>query len=135
MELYTGGKKRKCVKVNAMSYAILVKHMLDGIYTCQELAEMTGLHLTTVYQYSRELHIAGAAHIARFEPDARGRHNVKVFAIGVGKDAKRPRMTAVERQARTRAKQAQIKLQSVMAGTGEFVRRANGRNLYRELAA
>ena len=49
MELYTGGKKRKCVKVNAMSYAILVKHMLDGIYTCQELAEMTGLHLTTVY--------------------------------------------------------------------------------------
>jgi hypothetical protein len=129
------GGKRKCIKVNAMSYAILVRHMLDGVYTCQDLVEITGLHLTTIYQYTRELHIAGAAHITHFEPDARGRHNIKVFKLGAGKDAKRPRMTHVERQARCRAKVAAQQLAMVMAGKGEYIPRANGRKLFQELAA
>ena len=130
----TQGGKRKCIKVNAMSYAILVRHMLEGVYTCFDLAEMTGLHLTTIYQYTRELHIAGAAHIAHFEPDARGRHNIKVFKLGTGQDAKRPRMTQVERQARCRAKVAAQQLSMVMAGKGQYIPRANGRKLFQELA-
>lgn len=129
------GGQRKCIKVNAMSYAIMVRYMLDGVYTCHELAEMTGLHLTTVYQYTRELHFAGAAHIAHFEPDARGRHNIKVFKLGTGKDAKRPRMTQVERQARHRAKVAAQQLSMVIAGKGEYIPRANGRKLFQELSA
>lgn len=131
----TKSKMRKCIKVNAMSYAILVKHMIEGIYTCQELAEITGLHLTTVYQYTRELHGAGAAHIVHFEPDARGRHNIKVFKIGAGNDAKRPRMSAVERQARYREKIYGMQLQAVLAGKAAFIPRANGRKLFMEIAA
>jgi hypothetical protein len=99
---------RKQVKVNAIAYAKMCAAMIPGDLTCQELADETGLHLVTIYQYTREMHAAGAAHIARYEPDGRGRHNVKVYKLGPGKDAKRVRMTQAERQARLRAKRKAI---------------------------
>lgn len=89
-------------KINAMTQARLIEAMLDGTLTCQELAEHTGLHYVTVLQYTRELHKAGAAHICQWEADSRGRHLIRVYKIGRGKDAKRPRMTSAQRQARTR---------------------------------
>lgn len=56
-------KNARCIKINAISQAHLIALMLDGIYTCKELAEETGLHYVTVLQYTRELHRAGAAYI------------------------------------------------------------------------
>lgn len=128
-------KGRKIIKVGALTYAQLIKFMLEGVYTCEELSEMTGLHKVTVYQYARELHAAKAAHITHFEPDARGRHNIKVYKIGRGKDAVRPKATQVERQARYRAKIAAQQMQQVLAGKAEYVPRANGRKLFRLLDA
>lgn len=93
---------KKQVKIGAVTYALLLKEMLPGDLTCQELAEATGLHYVTVLQYTREMHNVGVVHIARFDPDARGRHNCKVFRFGPGKDAKRVRMSDAERQQRAR---------------------------------
>jgi len=95
---------RKQVKVNAICYAHLVKSLMHGDMTCTELAEETGLHYTTVLQYTRELHAVGAVHIARYDADARGRHLVKVYKLGIGRDAKRIRMTDYERRKRYLAK-------------------------------
>lgn len=93
---------REIRKINAMTQARLIEAMLDGTLTCQELAEHTGLHYVTVLQYTRELHRAGAAHICQWDADSRGRHLIRVYKIGRGRDARRPRMTSAERQARTR---------------------------------
>lgn len=120
----------KQIKMGAYSYAQLLKYMTEGVYTCYELAEYTGLHIVTVYQYTREIHAAGVAHIAHFEPDARGRHNIKVFKLGAGKDAKRIRMTGAQRQQRTREKKVRLELAHVMAGTGEYVATKNGRKKF-----
>jgi predicted ArsR family transcriptional regulator len=95
-------KGRKVIKINAITQAQLIKAMLDGTLTCQELAEETGLHYVTVLQYTRELHAAGAAHICLWEKDTLGRDSVKVYKIGEGKDAKRQKMTGAERQARSK---------------------------------
>ena len=51
-----GLRGRKIIKVGALTYAQLVKHMLHGDMSCHELAEVTGLHYVTVLQYTRELH-------------------------------------------------------------------------------
>ena len=71
-----------------------------------ELAEETGLHYVTVRDYCKELHKVRAVHIARFEPDAHGRHTIKVYKLGSGHDARRIRMTGAQRQARSRLKRA-----------------------------
>lgn len=96
------------VKINAYSYAQLIKLMLEGTYNCQELAKETGLHYVTVLQYTREIYRAGAAHICAWEKDIRGRDVIKVYKLGPGKDAKREKMTKAERQQRARAKKKTV---------------------------
>lgn len=119
--------KRTCRKINAITQAQLIKLLLEGIYTCQQLADETGLHYVTVLQYTRELHRFGAAHISSWEKDSRGRDILKVYKLGEGKDAKRQRMTAAQRQARTRDKKRASAMVQVMGGAAGFVQSANGR--------
>lgn len=106
--------RRKIVKVGALSYAQLIKYMIEGIYTCRELAELTGLHYVTVLQYTRELWAAKACHIASWDQDSFGRDALKVYKIGPGRDAKRRKLTGAERQARVRAKQRSLQLLNVL---------------------
>ena len=98
------------VKVNALSYAQLIKTLLPGCYTLPELAEETGLHYMTVRAYVRELHKAGVIHISHWEKDCRDRDALRVYKLGKGRDAKREKLTAAQRQARVRARQQMARL-------------------------
>lgn len=100
--------KRTVRKINAITQAQLIKLLLEGVYTCQQLAEETGLHYVTVLQYTRELHRFGAVHISSWEKDCRGRDVIKVYKIGEGRDARRQRLTNAQRQAHRRAKLKQL---------------------------
>ena len=108
-------KGKKIIKINAICQAQLIKLMLDGVYTCHELAEQTGLHYVTVLQYARELHAAGAAYICAWDKDSRGRDVIKIYKIGEGKDAKRKKMTPAERQAKSRARRFNLDMMQRMA--------------------
>lgn len=106
--------KRRVIKVNAISFAKLCALMIEGTRTKQELADETGLHYLTVCQYTRELHRAGAAYIIQWEKDSRGRDSMPVLCLGVGRDAKRARMTAAQRQARYRSKTNSIDMINIL---------------------
>lgn len=110
----TPPKNKRQVKVNAMAFAQLVKLLLEGTYTCTELAEMTGLHYVTVLHYTREMHRAGAVHIAAWEKDNRGRDLAKIYKLGEGNDKKRQRKTQAERQIAYRTKKKQIKFMELL---------------------
>lgn len=108
--------KRRMVKINRFTQARLIALLLEGIYTCQELAEETGLHYVTVLDYTRELYRAKAAFIKAWEPDSRGRYMIKVYQIGVGKDARKPKKTSAQRTEAHRAKKkAHAALTAVVA--------------------
>jgi serine/threonine-protein kinase RIO1 len=109
-------KGRKIAKINRFTQALLIEAMLDGVYTCAELAEMTGLHYVTVLDYTRELHRVKAAHICGWEKDSKGRDVIKIYKIGRGKDAKREKLSGAERQARTRAKKKALELAQLWMG-------------------
>lgn len=109
-------KGRRIIKINAFTQAKLIEAMLDGVYNCQELAEITGLHYVTVLHYTRELHRAKAAHISGWDKDSRGRDVVKIYRIGRGKDAKREKLTGAQRQARTREKKKAQEVAKIMMG-------------------
>ena len=118
---------RRKIKINAIMQAQLIKLMLDGDYSCAELAEMTGAHYVTVLQYTRELHLAGAAHICRYDLDRLGRRNVKIYKIGAGADVRRRKATPQERQAARRERISALQRQMVMTGMGQYIKSANGR--------
>lgn len=103
-----------------------MRMLIDGDYTCQELAEETGLHYLTVLQYCRELYKAGAAYIARWDQDKRGRHCVKVYKIGIGRNATKKRLTASERQKRYREKQKAHQITLATKGLATIKQSANG---------
>jgi len=94
------------IKVNAMSFALLLKEMLPGEYTCEELAERTGLHYVTVLRYTREMHRAGSAYIRAWRMNERKQYVLKVYGIGDREDVDKPRiaMTPAQRQLKYRAK-------------------------------
>lgn len=109
-------KGRRIAKINRFTQAKLIEAMLDGVYTCAELAEMTGLHYVTVLDYTRELHRAKAAYICGWEKDSKGRDVIKIYKIGRGKDAKREKLSGAERQARSRAKKKAIEFANLLIG-------------------
>jgi hypothetical protein len=109
-------KGRTIIKINAFTQARLIRLLLDGDLNCAELAQETGLHYVTVLQYTRELHRAGAAHIVRWEKDSRDRDSLKVYKLGVGKDAKRDKLTAAQRQERVRKRKQMASLLGLTAG-------------------
>jgi hypothetical protein len=123
------------MKINAYSQAQLIKLLLEGTYSCREMAEHTGLHYVTVLQYTRELHRAGAAHIASWEKDARGRDVIRIYKIGTKADAKREKLTSAERQERVRARKKAAEMSQVMAGGARYVQAANGRLRFEAAAA
>lgn len=120
----------KCIKLNAILTARLVKMLWDGPCTLADLCEETGLHYVTVREYCSELHRAGVAHIPAWEKDSRGRDLIKVYKLGPGKDAKRAKMTRPEISARYRAKRAAAQLLAVQAGRGTLTAKGNGRLAY-----
>jgi predicted ArsR family transcriptional regulator len=103
------------MKINAYHQARLIKLLLEGTYSCAELAEETGLHYVTVLEYTRELHRAKAAHICMWEKDSRGRDLIKIYKLGEGRDARRSKMTAAERQQRLRDKRKALEMIGMMA--------------------
>lgn len=112
----TPPKNKRIIKMSAVLQARLIKLLLEGDYTCQELAEETGLHYVTVLQYTRELYLAGAAYICRWEKDVRERDSLKVYKLGLDKrDAKRAKLTPAERQARVRKRKQMAKLLGLTA--------------------
>lgn len=126
--------KRTIRKINAIAQAQLIKLLLEGVYTCEQLAKESGLHYVTVLQYTRELHRAGAAHIASWDKDARGRDLLKIYKLGEGRDARRKKMTPAQRQARHREKRKGQELAQVMAGTARYVQAANGKLRFEAVA-
>ena len=106
--------RRKQIKMGAVLYGRMVEMMLHGTFSCTEIAEETGLHYVTVLEYARELHRAGACHIAHWDKDSRGRDVIKIYKIGAGKDAKREKMTKAERAQRYRERKAAVRQINVM---------------------
>lgn len=101
-------KGKKISRVNSLSFAQLVKFLNEGLYSCKELADLTGLHYVTVLEYTRAMYRAKAVYICEWEADSRGRSLIKIYKIGNGKDAKRTKISGADRSIAYRAKQNQL---------------------------
>jgi DNA-binding IclR family transcriptional regulator len=94
------------IKINGMSFALLVKALRIGDKSLADLADASGLHYLTVAYYVRELRKAGEIHVSRLRSDSIGRLSVKLYTLGPGIDAKRDPLSARERKQRQRARES-----------------------------
>jgi hypothetical protein len=77
-------------KLNAVMYAMMLEDLLEGPSTAQELADYTGMSILTVQRTLRVMHRRGVIHVAAWNEDMRGAWTLRSFALGRGKDAKKP---------------------------------------------
>lgn len=84
-------------RIGHISVGHLIRAMLDGPATAQELADASGLKRQTIYEFMRSMRKVGAAHICGWEPDCLGRVSLPVFKLGPGRDTKRQKKTPAER--------------------------------------
>lgn len=109
--------RRRRVTVNALSFARMIRALLDGPCTFAELMEETGLSYDSVRLWMRELHRQGVVHLSSWVEDSRGRKQVRCFAFGPGRDAKRPPpLTDARKQALYAARQKARALPSIISG-------------------
>lgn len=93
------------MKVNALSFAVLMRVLNEDAHTIAELNEATGLHPQTIREWINVMHMKKVVFIAGYEKDAKGRDNAPYWQFGIDKtDAKRARLTSAERKARSRMK-------------------------------
>ena len=97
------------IKVNAISFAMLIKALRIGNVSLTDLVEKTGLHYLTVAYYIKTIHNAGEVHVSSRRIDTLGRNAVKLYTLGPGIDAKSTALSARERQRRRRARVAREK--------------------------
>lgn len=92
------------IKVGALTYAKLIRELMEGPWSFVEMATNTGLHYHTVREYVNALHREGLVHIAGWDKDMLGRDCKPLWNFGQGRDKKRARLTAAQRQERHRNK-------------------------------
>lgn len=106
---------KRCRKVNALTFSIMCKLLMDGTRTCKELAEESGLHVCTVYDWTSQLHKHGVIHICMWDGEAN--RSVRIFKLGPGKDAVRPVKPKNARDSVRRARRNAARLLQRMAGS------------------
>ncbi len=102
--------------MSAVSLARLIKALMEGVYSCHELSDETGLSYHTVLHYCKEMYLAKVLHICAWEECRGGKPQIKIYKFGSGRDAKRPTVSDAESSRRYYAKKKQEKLLQRMAG-------------------
>lgn len=117
--------RRHTTHTGLYSWLRMLHLLVEGDSSNADIASETGLHISTVRLYLRELHSRKLVHIVRHELDARGCRTIKVWAFGEGRDARKQPITKAESTARYRAKKKQMQMSLVLAGRGQFVKSGN----------
>lgn len=109
-----GRKSRPCVKVNALSFGLMLQYLVEHPHTSfQELADHSGLHYITVGDWVRVWHKLKLVHISGWDPDSLGRPNVKLYSFGPGPDVKRMRKSDAQKARDYRIRKKRNVLQNV----------------------
>lgn len=104
------------VRINALSFALMIKALQQSPHALHELADETGLTPRTLKSYVLALEKVGAIHVCGWEKDRRGSVHMPIYSIGSGKPAAKRILTQAERSARHRAKKQAMKTNALFAG-------------------
>lgn len=110
-------RRKNAVRINAMSFAAMVKAISEECYTFADLSELSGLGLQTTRLYVKALHKAKAIRVVDWTEDKRGVRSIRVWGLGDEPDAKKPQpLPQKEHSRKYRAKLKHIKLVQQMTG-------------------
>lgn len=103
------------IRMHPILYARMLAMMRDDPCTYSDLADETGLHITTIRDYCRELHKHRLIYVASWVILPLSKTRLPVFKLGDQRDAKRPPpVPASVRQMNCRRRRKDRELQQTM---------------------
>lgn len=106
-------------RLTAISYALLIKELMAGPWTVHDLVESLGFQAHTLNTYLKALEAQKLIHIQSYQLDRMGRPKSAEWVWGAGRNARKHftpeqiRLSKNRRNAQYRARQKQIKMQSI----------------------
>lgn len=91
------------IRINHVTVAIMLKTILSGRFTIDDLRQSTGMHDRTLRKFIAHLRLQKLVHVADWAPDRAGALQIAVYELGNKPDRMRPRLTSAERSKRYRA--------------------------------
>jgi predicted ArsR family transcriptional regulator len=103
------------IRMGPLLYADVIRLLIDGPITQQDIIDETGLHKFTIRDYLKALHKRKLIHIAVWSMTGPRRHRVAHWMWGRGTDARRPpRIPSSTRAAHYRQRKAARELQATV---------------------
>jgi hypothetical protein len=96
------------IKLNAVMFTMLLEELMAGPAKAQDIADYTGMSVLTVQRTLRVMHRRGVIHVAGYEIDQRGAWTLRLFALGQGKDKKKPSPNSSGGRCAARARDREI---------------------------
>ncbi len=100
-------------KMNQEKYALAIKELMETPCTAHDIVEATGVHIVTAQNLMRTFLRHKIVHVSAWDPDSRGRDMTPVYSFGPGRNAKRRKKSAAERQQQCRDKKKMAALVSL----------------------
>ena len=97
-------------KINHITYALILRELLDGEISAYDAVEVSGIHIKTAQEFMRTLKAYKVVHICSWEPNTRGIDTTPVYKLGPGKDKPRRKKSVAERMRVCRAKKAALEM-------------------------
>lgn len=90
VKLGLGRRPKRGGDVEPIGWVTIKRVMTDDGMTCHALMDATGLHVSVVYKYLRDMHDAGQIHVANWVRKTRCGKLVPAYVTGSGQDAPKP---------------------------------------------
>lgn len=103
------------VRVNAMSFSIIVRLLTEGPMSYDELSAETGLHRQVCARVVAHLQGQGRAYISEWGLDTRGAHVVKMFRFTLTPKKDTPRPPPQSSSVTNKKARAKLKAQRMIA--------------------
>lgn len=96
------------VKLNAVMFSMLLEELMAGPAKAQDIADYSGMSVLTVQRTLRVMHRRKVIHVAGYEKDQRGAWTLRLFALGEGRDARKPPPNSTGGRSNARAREKLI---------------------------
>jgi hypothetical protein len=106
---------KKATRLGSLSVAKVMRALLEGPCTAQELHEVSGLHIHTIHEYMRAMRKEKILHICAWEEETAGRESFRVYKLGGGVDVPRRKKSKNQVMQELRARKKKALLSAAMA--------------------
>lgn len=77
------------IRLNAKLNAVLIRELMDGARTAEELRKITGMGARTTSDYLMAMYHLGCIRIAGWQRDTSGKQSIRIYEFGNKPDAKK----------------------------------------------